>query len=151
MLTAFANAASSPALPPPSELSDHLSPFIPQTPPRRPRDASADRGKRQCGRTCGNRSCTFVSDGFIYEAVKTGITSNTLQKMNPEQKRLRLGAAIRDRREAQGLSQHKLALMVGSSKSHIWRIESGRVSVGLDDLGRIADALDIEVRQLFTF
>lgn len=71
--------------------------------------------------------------------------------MNPEQKRLRLGAAIRDPREAQGLSQHKLALMVGSSKSHIWRIESGRVSVGLDDLGRIADALDIEVRQLFTF
>lgn len=71
--------------------------------------------------------------------------------MNPEQKRLRLGAAIRDRREAQGLSQHKLALMVGSSKSHIWRIESGRVSVGLDDLGWIADALDIEVRQLFTF
>lgn len=71
--------------------------------------------------------------------------------MNPEQKRLRLSAAIRDRREAQGLSQHKLALMVGSSKSHIWRIESGRVSVGLDDLGRIADALDIEVRQLFTF
>lgn len=71
--------------------------------------------------------------------------------MNPEQKRLRFGAAIRDRREAQGLSQHKLALMVGSSKSHIWRIESGRVSVGLDDLGRIADALDIEVRQLFTF
>ena len=71
--------------------------------------------------------------------------------MNPEQKRLRLGAAIRYRREAQGLSQHKLALMVGSSKSHIWRIESGRVSVGLDDLGRIADALDIEVRQLFTF
>ena len=56
--------------------------------------------------------------------------------MNLEQKRLRLGAAIRDRREAQGLSQHKLALMVGSSKSHIWRI---------------ADALDIEVRQLFTF
>ncbi|MFR1639956.1 MAG: hypothetical protein ACLSVD_12830 [Eggerthellaceae bacterium] len=29
--------------------------------------------------------------------------------------------------------------MIGSSKSHIWRIESGRVSVGLDDLGRIAE------------
>lgn len=64
---------------------------------------------------------------------------------------MRLGAAIRERREAQGLSQQRLALMVGSSKSHIWRIESGRVSVGLDDLGRIADALDTEVRQLFTF
>ncbi|MEG0015803.1 MAG: helix-turn-helix transcriptional regulator [Gordonibacter sp.] len=55
------------------------------------------------------------------------------------------------KREEQGISQHRLALMVGSSKSHIWRIETGRVSVGLDDLGRIADALDIEVRSLFTF
>ena len=54
-----------------------------------------------------------------------------------------LGSAIRERREAQSLSQQKLALMIGSSKSHIWRIESGRVSVGLDDLGRIADALDV--------
>ena len=41
--------------------------------------------------------------------------------------------------------------MVGSSKSHIWRIETGRVSVGLDDLGRIADALDARVRDLILF
>ena len=54
-------------------------------------------------------------------------------------------------KEAQSLSQQKLALMIGSSKSHIWRIESGRVSVGLDDLGRIADALDVQVRDLFSF
>ena len=47
--------------------------------------------------------------------------------------------------------RQKLALMIGSSKSHIWRIESGRVSVGLDDLGRIADALDVRVRDLISF
>ncbi len=71
--------------------------------------------------------------------------------MNIEQKRLALGSAIRDRREEQGLSQEKLALMVGSSKSHIWRIETGKVGVGIDDLSRIADALDIEVRKLLPF
>lgn len=71
--------------------------------------------------------------------------------MDIEQKRLVLGKAIRDRREAQGLSQEKLALMIGSSKSHIWRIETGRVGVGIDDLARIADALDSEVRELLTF
>lgn len=71
--------------------------------------------------------------------------------MNADEKRLALGAAIRQRRENQGLSQARLALMVGSSKSHIWRIESGRVSVGVDDLGRIADALDTPVASLFTF
>ncbi|MEE1420274.1 MAG: helix-turn-helix transcriptional regulator [Eggerthellaceae bacterium] len=71
--------------------------------------------------------------------------------MDIDQKRQALGSAIRLRRENQGLSQERLAMMVGSSKSHIWRIETGRVGVGLDDLVRIADALDIEVRQLLNF
>lgn len=71
--------------------------------------------------------------------------------MDIDQKRRALGCAIKLRRENQGLSQERLAMMVGSSKSHIWRIETGRVGVGLDDLVRIADALDIEVRQLLNF
>ncbi|HIR43548.1 MAG TPA: helix-turn-helix transcriptional regulator [Candidatus Aphodovivens avicola] len=61
-----------------------------------------------------------------------------------------MGAAIRQRRKLQNLSQEKLALMIGSSKSHIWRIETGRVGVGLDDLGRIADALGIDIAELFS-
>ena len=71
--------------------------------------------------------------------------------MDIDQKRAALGTAIRQRRESQGLSQYKLALMIGSSKSHIWRIETGRVGVGLDDLVRIAEALDVEVRELVSF
>ena len=69
--------------------------------------------------------------------------------MNIEQKRQALGKRIRAVREEQGLSQSQLALMIGSSKSHIWRIETGRV--GIDDLGRIADALGSPVRDLLTF
>lgn len=71
--------------------------------------------------------------------------------MNIDQKRRALGEAIKERREAQGLSQDRLAKMVGSSKSHIWRIEKGHVGVGIDDLARIADALDTQVRNLLTF
>lgn len=71
--------------------------------------------------------------------------------MDIDQKRLALGNAIKQRRESQGLSQERLAMMVGSSKSHIWRIETGRVGVGIDDLSRIADALGVEVRDLLTF
>lgn len=71
--------------------------------------------------------------------------------MNIEQKRQALGESIRARRESQGLSQSRLAMMVGSSKSHIWRIETGRVGVGIDDLARIAEALDTEVRDLVSF
>lgn len=71
--------------------------------------------------------------------------------MDIDQKRLALGNAIKQRRESQGLSQERLAMMIGSSKSHIWRIETGRVGVGIDDLARIADALDAEVREFLTF
>ncbi len=58
---------------------------------------------------------------------------------------------VRACREKQGLSQNQLALMIGSSKSHIWRIETGRVGVGIDDLARIAEALGVAVRDLLTF
>ena len=71
--------------------------------------------------------------------------------MDIDQKRRALGEAIRQRRESQGLSQASLAKMVGSSKSHIWRIEKGHVGVGIDDLARIAAALDTQVRDLLTF
>lgn len=71
--------------------------------------------------------------------------------MNTEAKRLALGAAIKERREEQGLSQARLALMASSSKSHIWRIETGRISVGIDELSRIADALDTTVQSLISF
>lgn len=71
--------------------------------------------------------------------------------MNADEKRVALGDAIRERRVEQGLSQQRLALMVGSSKSHIWRIETGRVGVGIDDLARIADALDATVSELIPF
>ncbi len=71
--------------------------------------------------------------------------------MNTDEKRAALGGAIRERRVGQGLSQQRLALMVGSSKSHIWRIETGRVGVGIDDLARIADALDTTVSELIPF
>lgn len=71
--------------------------------------------------------------------------------MNTEEKRIALGAAVRERRLEQRLSQQTLAHTIGSSKSHIWRIESGRVGVGIDDLARIAEALDISVSKLLPF
>lgn len=71
--------------------------------------------------------------------------------MDAREKRAAMGVAIRRRREEQGLSQQRLALMMGSSKSHIWRIETGRVSVGIDDLIRIADALDARVGDFISF
>lgn len=71
--------------------------------------------------------------------------------MDSSERKRQLGAAIRRERERQGLSQRMLALMAGSNQTHIWEIENGSVSVGLDLLCRIADSLGVQVRDLIAF
>ena len=71
--------------------------------------------------------------------------------MNTDECRKRLGSRIKAQRERQGLSQRKLALMIGSNQAHIWQIENGAVRGGLDVLGRLADALEMNVRDLIDF
>lgn len=63
-----------------------------------------------------------------------------------------LGAAIKQARIEQGLTQAKLAQMIGQSngQSYIHRIESGS-SVATVIVIKIADALDVKVRDLFDF
>lgn len=71
--------------------------------------------------------------------------------MSTDERRKRLGARIKTLREQQGLSQRKLALMIGSNQTYIWQIENGTVNVGLDILCRLADALEVNVRDLIDF
>ncbi|WP_417756408.1 helix-turn-helix domain-containing protein [Senegalimassilia anaerobia] len=71
--------------------------------------------------------------------------------MSTDERRKQLGARIKALREQQGLSQRKLALMIGSNQTHIWQIENGTVNVGLDLLCRLADALEVNVRDLIDF
>ncbi|WP_455236373.1 helix-turn-helix domain-containing protein [Senegalimassilia anaerobia] len=71
--------------------------------------------------------------------------------MSTDERRKRMGARIKALREQQGLSQRKLALMIGSNQTHIWQIENGTVNVGLDLLCRLADALEVNVRDLIDF
>ena len=71
--------------------------------------------------------------------------------MSTDERRKQLGARIKALREQQGLSQRKLALMIGSNQTHIWQIENGTVNVGLDILCRLADALEVNVRDLIDF
>lgn len=62
-----------------------------------------------------------------------------------------LGESIRRAREAQGLSQQLLSSMIGTSKSHLWKIETGKVGASIDTLVRIADALDMRTGALIRF
>ena len=71
--------------------------------------------------------------------------------MDTDERRKRVGVRVKALREQQGLSQRKLALMIGSNQTHIWQIENGTVNVGLDILCRLADALEVNVRDLIDF
>ena len=62
-----------------------------------------------------------------------------------------LGSNIRTIRTEHGITQQKLALMTGVSRSYLWKIEIGTADVGIDVLIRIARALDMPVRELIEF
>lgn len=63
-----------------------------------------------------------------------------------------LGAAIREVRTSQGITQDRLAQMIGQSngQAYIYRIESGS-PVSMAVIIKIADALGVKVRELITF
>ena len=71
--------------------------------------------------------------------------------MDTRTRRESLGRQIRKAREAAHLSQRELALMAGTNQSYLWEVEVGRVSVGIDVLCKIADALDVRVTDLIDF
>lgn len=62
-----------------------------------------------------------------------------------------LGSRIVAERTKRGITQRQLALMTGTSRSYLWKIETGAADVGLDVLVRIAKALDVRVRDLIEF
>lgn len=62
-----------------------------------------------------------------------------------------LGSRIVAERTKRGITQRQLALMTGTSRSYLWKIEIGAADVGIDVLIRIARALDVPVRNLIDF
>jgi transcriptional regulator with XRE-family HTH domain len=60
-----------------------------------------------------------------------------------------LGAAIRKRRKAQGLSQEELAQAIGMDRSYMGQVERGENSVAILPLAAIAAALGTDMATLF--
>lgn len=71
--------------------------------------------------------------------------------MDTEAEKRALGSRIRAERTRCDISQRRLALMTGTSRSYLWKIETGAADVGIDVLIRIARALDVRVRDLIEF
>ena len=71
--------------------------------------------------------------------------------MDSESEKRSLGYRIRQLREDKNVSHRQLALMTGTSRSYLWKLEGGKADVGIDVLCRIARALDVKVRDLIDF
>ena len=64
---------------------------------------------------------------------------------------LLVGDNIRRLRKERGLSQEQLALKAGMNQSYMGQVERGEKSATIDSLDKIANALEIELEQLFHF
>ena len=71
--------------------------------------------------------------------------------MDNVQEKQSLGSRIVAERTRRGITQRQLALMTGTSRSYLWKIEIGAADVGIDVLIRIARALDVPVHNLIDF
>ncbi|MEV7358226.1 helix-turn-helix transcriptional regulator [Kitasatospora sp. NPDC091276] len=65
------------------------------------------------------------------------------------QERHAVGERIRHLRRARGMSQERLAELIGRDRQSIRHYEHGMTSVGLDDLAAIARAFDVPTWRLF--
>jgi len=61
---------------------------------------------------------------------------------------LKFGKKVILLREKQDITQKELAEKIGTSRMHMYRIESGQVEVGLVFVKRIADVLGVQVYEL---
>jgi transcriptional regulator with XRE-family HTH domain len=59
------------------------------------------------------------------------------------------GRNMRDRRKALGLSQEKLGELANLEQSYISNVEAGTRNVSIDNIARIAHALNVDTSNLF--
>jgi transcriptional regulator with XRE-family HTH domain len=64
---------------------------------------------------------------------------------------INLGLSIKKYRESKGLTQPALALACDTDKQNISRIEQGKVNISMITLKKIADALNLPVKDLLDF
>jgi transcriptional regulator with XRE-family HTH domain len=64
--------------------------------------------------------------------------------------RERFGSAVRDRREALGLTQEEFADRAGIHRTYISDIERGTRNLSLVNIERVAEALALKPSELFT-
>jgi transcriptional regulator with XRE-family HTH domain len=73
-----------------------------------------------------------------------------MDKAGQDEVKRRFGARVRELRKARKMSQEALALACDLDRSYLGRIERGEVNVSLINIHRIAGALGVGGRELFS-
>lgn len=68
-----------------------------------------------------------------------------------DQRRVQLGQRIKELRAARDMSQEQLAERMDANVSYISSVERGRENPTLDFMAKLADALEVELVDLFNF
>ncbi|MDI6047045.1 helix-turn-helix domain-containing protein [Flavobacterium yafengii] len=63
--------------------------------------------------------------------------------------KLKVGFRIKELRKQKNLSQEKLALKAEIDRTHMHSIEAGKTNVSIEILEKIANALEINIIELF--
>ncbi|WP_196954467.1 helix-turn-helix domain-containing protein [Hymenobacter guriensis] len=92
----------------------------------------------------------FFRSVIIYDYTRIYLEGELARVKHPVV-RLAFGAHLRTLREARGWSQQELADRADISKPTVYRIETARFSATLDVLAALAQAMDIQLRDLVDF
>ena len=65
--------------------------------------------------------------------------------------KLLLGERIKELRKSKNITQEQLVEMIGSNTNNLSRIENGKKFLSAEKLVKIANALNVEVKDLFDF
>lgn len=69
----------------------------------------------------------------------------------PDSIRILFGNQVRNLRQARGVSQEELAFISNLHRTYISDIERGTRNISLDNINKIAVALNISLKSLFDF
>jgi len=69
--------------------------------------------------------------------------------MGEDDIRIRFGRAVRKRRQELGLSQEELADRAGIHRTYVGDVERGERNIALQNIEKLAKALDVSISTLF--
>lgn len=62
-----------------------------------------------------------------------------------------LGARIKELRKSKNITQEELVELIGSDTNNLSRIENGKKFMSAEKLSKIANALNVDIKELFDF